>query len=99
MSPPSPLLPFPLPPCLPPGDQRGGAGLPAAPAHGLSHRAAPAHAGLLGEGEEPAAQVHPDRGHAGQADPQRRQPEGGHQQHAVLRVGCTGFFFYRFYSY
>ena len=80
-------------PSLSPGDQRGGAGLPAAPTHGLSHGAASAHAGLLGEGEEHAAQVHPDRGHVGQAHPQRGQPQGGHQQHAVLRVGWPGFLF------
>ena len=56
------------------GDDGGGAGLQAAPAHGLPYGAAPAHAGVLVEGEEPAAQVLPDRQHPGQAPAQRRQP-------------------------
>lgn len=68
---------------LPPGDKRRGAGLSAASTHGLPNGATPAYAGLLGEREEPAAQIHPDCGHAGQAHPQRRQPKGGHQQHTV----------------
>lgn len=43
------------------GDDGGGAGLPAAPTHGLSHGAAPADARVLDEGEEPEAQVLPYR--------------------------------------
>lgn len=70
--------------CVVSGDDGGGAGLPAAPAHGLSHGAAPADAGVLDEGAEPEAQVLPDRQHPGQAAPQRRQPQGGDQQ--LLRV-------------
>ena len=66
------------------GDERSGAGLPPAPAHGLPHGAAPAHAGVLAQGEEPEAQVCPDRQHPGQAAPQRRQPQSGHQ--LALRV-------------
>lgn len=67
-----------------PGDDGGGAGLPAAPAHGLSHGAAPADAGVLDEGAEPEAQVLPHRQHPGQTAPQRRQPQGGDQH--LLRV-------------
>lgn len=66
------------------GDDGGGAGLPAAPAHGLSHGAAPADARVLDEGEEPEAQVLPDRQHPRQTAPQRRQPQGGDQH--LLRV-------------
>lgn len=64
----------------PSGDDGGGAGLPAAPAHGLPHGAAPADAGVLDEGEEPEAQVLPHRQHLGQAAPQRRLPQDGDQQ-------------------
>lgn len=67
-----------------PGDDGGGAGLPAAPANGLSHGAAPADAGVLDEGAEPEAQVLPHRQHLGQTAPQRRQPQGGDQH--LLRV-------------
>lgn len=49
------------------GHQCRGAGLPAAPTHGLPHSTAPAHAGLLGAGPEPQAQILPDRQHPGQA--------------------------------
>ena len=66
------------------GDDCCGAGLPLAPSHGLPHGAAPAHAGVLGEGEEPEAKVLPNRQHPGQASPQRRHPQGGHQH--ILRV-------------
>ena len=63
------------PPCPSPGNQRHRAGLPAATAHGLPERAAPAHAGLLAEGPKSPAQVWPDRQHAGQDDPQPQQPQ------------------------
>ena len=49
------------------GHQCRGAGLPAAPTHGLPHSTAPAYAGLLGAGPEPQAQILPDRQHPGQA--------------------------------
>lgn len=52
-------------PSLASGDKCRGAGLPTASTDGLSHSTTPAHVGLLGEGEEPAAQIHPDCGHAG----------------------------------
>lgn len=39
----------------PSGDDGSGTGLPAAPAHGLSHGAAPVDAGVLDEGEKPEA--------------------------------------------
>lgn len=45
------------------------AGLPVAPAHGLSHGVAPTDAGVLDEGEEPEAQILPHRQHLGQAAP------------------------------
>lgn len=64
----------------PSGDDGGGAGLPAAPPHGLPHGAAPADAGVLDEGAEPEAQVLPHRQHAGQAAAQRRLPQDGDQQ-------------------
>lgn len=66
------------------GDDGGRAGLPAAPAHGLPHGAAPADARVLDEGEKPEAQVLPYRQHPGQTAPQRRQPQGGDQH--LLRV-------------
>lgn len=47
------------------GDKCGGAGLSAPATHGLPHSTPSAHARLLGEREEPAAQIHPNRGHAG----------------------------------
>lgn len=68
----------------PSGDDGSRAGLPAAPAHGLSHGAAPADVGVLDEGEKPEAQVLPYRQHPGQAAPQCRQPQGGDQH--LLRV-------------
>lgn len=68
-----------FPVAFPPGDKCCGAGLSAASTHGLPHGATPANVGLLGEREEPATQIHPDCGHAGQANPQRRQPKGGNQ--------------------
>lgn len=67
-------------PSRPSGDDGSGAGLPVAPAHGLSHGAAPADAGVLDEGEEPEAQVLSHRQHPGQAAPQRRLPQDGDQQ-------------------
>lgn len=66
------------------GDDGGRAGLPAAPADGLPHGAAPADARVLDEGEKPEAQVLPYRQHPGQTAPQRRQPQGGDQH--LLRV-------------
>ncbi len=47
----------------PAGHQRHWAGLPAAPTHGLSQRAAPAHVGLLAKGPKQPAQVQSDRQH------------------------------------
>lgn len=64
-------------------DDCGGAGLSSAPSYGLPHGAAPAHVGVLGEGEEPEAQILPDRQHPGQAAPQRRHTQSGHQH--ILR--------------
>lgn len=73
----------------PSGDDGRGAGLPAAPSHGLPHGAAPADAGVLDEGEKPEAQILSHRQHLGQAAPQRRQPQGGDQY--LLRVSpCAG---------
>lgn len=66
------------------GDDGGGAGLPAAPSHGLSHGAASADAGVLDEGKEPEAEVLPHRQHPGQAAAERCQPQGGDQH--LLRV-------------
>lgn len=66
------------------GDDGSGAGLPAAPAHGLPHGAAPAHVGVLDEREKPEAQVLTHRQHVRQAAPQRCQPQGGDQH--LLRV-------------
>lgn len=77
------------------GDDCGGAGLSSAPSYGLPHGAAPAHVGVLGEGEEPEAQVLPNRQHPGQASPQRRHPQGGHQH--ILGVSgrdWKAFFFF-----
>ena len=54
----------------PAGHQCHRAGLPAAPTHGLSQRAAPAHAGLLAEGPQQPAQVQSDRQQPRQDDPQ-----------------------------
>lgn len=53
----------------PSGDDGSRAGLSAAPAHGLSHGAAPADARVLDEGEEPEAQVLTHRQHPGQTAP------------------------------
>lgn len=47
------------------GDKCSGAGLSAPAPHGLPHGTPSAHARLLGEREEPAAQIHPNRGHTG----------------------------------
>lgn len=63
------------------GDDSGGAGLPSASTHGLSHGAASADVGVLDEGKEPETQVYSHRQHVGQTAPQRRQPKGGDQQH------------------
>ena len=80
--PPSDLWPLPVPV----GDQGDRGGLPPAGPHGLSRGAAPAHAGLLGEGSQREAQVWPDRHHAGQADQKPSQPQRAGQQ---LRVSWT----------
>lgn len=54
-----------IPTILISGDKCGGAGLSAPATHGLPHSTPSAHARLLGEREEPAAQIHPNRGHTG----------------------------------
>lgn len=66
-------------PYLYPGHQRCRARLSVATPHGLPHCPAPAHAGLLGAGPEPQAQVLPDRQHIRQAHPQCCQPQGHRQ--------------------
>lgn len=72
---------------LPSGDDGSGTGLQTAPAHGLSHGAAPADARVLDEGEKSEAQVLTHRQHPGQIAPQRRQPQGGDQH--LLRVSSS----------
>lgn len=62
-----------------PGHQCCRARLSIATPHGLPHCPAPAHAGLLGAGPEPQAQVLPDCQHARQAYPQCCQPQGHRQ--------------------
>lgn len=62
-----------------PGHQCCRARLSVTTPHGLSHRAAPAHAGLLGAGPEPQAQVLSNRQHTRQTYPQCCQPQGHRQ--------------------
>lgn len=45
------------------GNERSGAGLQAASSHGLPRSAAPANAGMLGEGAEHEATLRTDRQH------------------------------------
>lgn len=62
-----------------PGYQCRRARLPVTAPHGLPHRTAPAHVGLLGAGPEPQAQVLPNCQHTRQTYPQCCQPQGHRQ--------------------
>lgn len=63
-----------------PGDKCHRAGLQAPSSHGLSGRAAPAHAGLLAEGQERTAQIPRYCQHVGQNDTQPCVAQGRDQQ-------------------
>ncbi len=69
------------------GNECSGAGLQASSSHGLPCSAAPAHAGVLGEGAEHEAALRTDRQHTRQAPPQRREPQSAYQH--TLRVSST----------
>lgn len=63
-------------------------------AYGVSCSTAPAHVGVLAERAQRAAQIQPDRQHAGQTDPQpEHAQEDGWRDEQVTHTKVSKYFF------